>query len=335
MEAIRTQLKKPLVIGVAGLILGFILGLIWGYVIQPIEWYDAAVFHLRDDLQQDYLRMSIENFAVNGDAQTARSRWLELGDSAPSALDAIKANPGRVSPETIVAFGQAVGAQATAPLPGEPATTPITGEEEKGSNLGTLLGILCLLTLVLGGALIYIYLRRGGQISFAGLGGGRTPQPAAPPAEWTDYEAIGEEPPIAQFMSTYRFGDDLFDESFSIDSPSGEFLGECGVGISEPIGVGDPKKVTGFEVWLFDKNDIQTVTKVLMSQHAFQDDTISQRLAAKGEPFLAEKGSVVVLETATLRLSARIADMAYGEGALPDQSFFDSLILELAVWQKN
>jgi hypothetical protein len=44
--------------------------------------------------------------------------------------------------------------------------------------------------------------------------------------------------------------------------------GECGVGISETIGVGDPKKVTAFEVWLFDKNDIQTVTKVLMSAHA-------------------------------------------------------------------
>jgi hypothetical protein len=135
-------------------------------------------------------------------------------------------------------------------------------------------------------------------------------------------------------MASYKIGDDLFDDSFSIDSPSGEFLGECGVGISETIGVGDPKKVTAFEVWLFDKNDIQTVTKVLMSSHAFEDVTIRQRLEAKGEPVLAETGSQAILETATLRLVARIVDMSYGEGALPENSFIDSVILELAVWQK-
>jgi hypothetical protein len=139
---------------------------------------------------------------------------------------------------------------------------------------------------------------------------------------------------MAQFMASYKLGDDLFDDSFSIDSPGGEFLGECGVGISETIGVGDPKKVTAFEVWLFDKNDIQTVTKVLMSAHAFMDDTVRQRLAAKGEPVQATPGSQVVLETATLQLVARVVDMAYGEGALPEESFFDNMIIELAVWQK-
>ena len=48
-------------------------------------------------------------------------------------------------------------------------------------------------------------------------------------------------------MTTYMIGDDLYDDSFSIDSPSGEFLGECGVGISDTIGVGDPKKVTALK----------------------------------------------------------------------------------------
>jgi hypothetical protein len=87
-------------------------------------------------------------------------------------------------------------------------------------------------------------------------------------------------------------------------------------------------------VWLFDKNDIQTVTKVLMSNHAFNDETIRQRLAAKGEPVSANPGSQLVLETATLQLVARVVDMSYGDGPLPPDSFFDNLILELAVWQK-
>jgi len=99
--------------------------------------------------------------------------------------------------------------------------------------------------------------------------------------------------------------------------------------------VGDPKKVTAFEVWLFDKNDIQTVTKVLMSEHAFHDDAIYQRLTAKGEPVLIEPGVEAVLETQTLQMVARVVEMGYGDGALPPQSFFDRLVLELAVWTKS
>lgn len=140
--------------------------------------------------------------------------------------------------------------------------------------------------------------------------------------------------PVAQFMSTYMIGDDLYDDSFSIDAPTGEFLGECGVGISETVGVGDPKKVTAFEVWLFDKNDIQTVTKVIMSAHAYDDDKIRTRLESKGEPIFAEPGKQILLETATLQLEARVIDMDYGEGAAPDQSYFQRLTMELAVWQK-
>lgn len=127
----------------------------------------------------------------------------------------------------------------------------------------------------------------------------------------------------------------MYDDSFSIDALSGEFLGECGVGISETIGVGDPKKVAAFEVWLFDKNDIQTVTKVIMSAHAMNDAATRQRLASKGEPVLLDAGQQILLETATLQLEARVIEMVYGKGALPSQSYFDRVTLELAIWPKN
>lgn len=140
--------------------------------------------------------------------------------------------------------------------------------------------------------------------------------------------------PVAHFMTSYLIGDDLYDDSFSIDAPNGAFLGECGVGISDTIGVGDPKKVTAFEVWLFDKNDIQTVTKVLMSTHAMGDSSIKQRLASKGEPVLLEPGKQILLETATLQLEAKVIEMVYGQGALPTGSFVERLTLELSVWPK-
>jgi len=143
-----------------------------------------------------------------------------------------------------------------------------------------------------------------------------------------------KEPALAQFMTTYRLGDDLYDDSFSIDSPSGEFLGECGVGITETIGVGDPKKVNALEVWLFDKNDIQTVTKVLMSAHSFNDAATRQRLAAKGETLLVEPGQHFMMETATLQLEARVVDMVYARDAMPENSHFSRLTLEISVWNK-
>lgn len=155
-------------------------------------------------------------------------------------------------------------------------------------------------------------------------------------AEKTDFEAIGQEPPLVQFMTTYLHGDDLYDDSFSIESASGEFLGETGVGISETVDtVAEAKDVTALEVWLFDKNDIRTVTKVLMSDFAFNDETIRARLAPKGEAVLAQAGKKVLLQTATLRVQARIVDLSYAEGTVPADSVIERVTIELAAWRRN
>jgi hypothetical protein len=76
------------------------------------------------------------------------------------------------------------------------------------------------------------------------------------------------------------------------------------------------------------------VTKVLMSTRAFNDVATFQRLQAKGEPFMVERGKQVVLETAALQLVATAADMEYGQGALPEDSYFERLTLEIAIWPK-
>jgi hypothetical protein len=136
-------------------------------------------------------------------------------------------------------------------------------------------------------------------------------------------------------MSTYVMGDDLYDDSFSIETVSNEFLGETGAGISKTIGVGDPKKVTAIEVWVFDKNDIRTVTKVLMSEHAFNDEGIKAELAPKGEAVLVKPGGIVLLDTQTLTVQARVIDLAYGSGALPPNSFFERLTIEISAWPKK
>jgi hypothetical protein len=323
MEALREQLNKPLWIGIAAFVGGLIIGLVvLGWWIWPVQWTDAGPADLRLEYQEFYLRMAIDSFTINQDATIAQQRIADVGENAAELLAAISADPETQSSESIQAFILFAGGESAAVTP---AATPTP------SAARTLLPWLCVITLVLAGALVILFLVRNRSL--------RTilpPRREAPPvAEYPEYTPTGEEPPLSQFMTTFQIGNDLYDDSFSIDSPAGEFLGECGVGISETIGVGEPKKVTAYEVWLFDKNDIQTVTKVLMSQHAFDDEATRQRLSAKGEPVTAAPGQEMVLETATLRLQARVVDMLYGSGALPPESYFERMTLELVAWPKS
>lgn len=344
MDRIRELVKRPLYAAIAGGVLGLILGLIIGWGIWPVQYYDAAPKDMQVGYREDYLRMTIETYAKNGDKNLAMRRWGDLGSDASDLLAKIQVNPQDITPGDLAKFNTLVNAGA-APAPGQTQAAPGATQAAPGGPVATqapaqpakplaspvLLGILCLALLLIGAALVYMFLFRG---KGRGLMAARERPEAQVQPRAVEYAAPGQETPIAQFMTTYNAGNDLYDDSFSIDAPSGEFLGECGVGISETIGVGEPKKVTAFEVWLFDKNDIPTVTKVLMSEYAYNDPQIRARLAPKGEPVLIEPGERILLETATLQLEARVVDMAYSQGPLAPNSAFDRLTLELAVWPK-
>lgn len=341
MDRIRGQITKPVLIGAGvGLVIGLIIGLFFAWMVWPVNLIEAPLENLRSDLQEEFLVMTVQSYASVPDSELAVRRWMEMGPNKEESLKQMLAfPPAPLTQDQVAKFAEVVGAGG-AQVPGavEPTApagatkAPAAGEKEGGSNLlNIVLAVMCVLTLGIAGVLAYLFLVRKKGFS---LGGGRPAAQAAGPAVEQPVYPEGQEPPIVQYLTTYNLGNDLYDDSFSIDSPSGEFLGECGVGISDTIGVGDPKKVTAFEVWLFDKNDIQTVTKVVMSHHAFNDPAVSQRLASKGEPVLAEPSKHILLETATLQLEARVVNMNYGQGALPANSFFEQITLELAVWQK-
>jgi hypothetical protein len=322
----RSLLKNPWVMLVAGLVIGSLFGLVvLGWYVWPVEWVDATPAQLSADWQDEFLRMTIELYSLNGDAVKAQERYVALGPAGPEALNRIMQNPAPLSSDAIASFTTNVVATAPAPA-----------AEEQGFDLIYLLIAVICLILVIIIVLAVVFLLRGKAPQTEGAGATPATQAAEArkQAGLTDYTVSDQAPPVRQFMASYKAGDDLFDDSFSIDAESGEFLGECGVSISETVGVGDPKKVTAFEVWLFDKNDIQTVTTVLMSGHAFSDGAINQRLRAKGEPVLAEKDTEFELNTQTLRMVARVVSMDYGEGAMPAESYFANLLLELDIWQK-
>ena len=327
MNSLISNLKKPLYLGIIVGIIGFALGLLWGWVIQPVKWVNADPSLLHQGYQDDFLRMSIESYGINGDKLKALERYDSLGESAQTILNSIKQTPGTLDVTLINQFSTLMATNAGLP----------TNQPESTSSGGTSAGQIGLILL----AVILIFIVIYAVYRFLKPTSGKIATPAqqanqlSRQVEMTDYSAMGEETPMAQYVTTYVIGDDLFDDSLSIDSASGEFLGECGVGISETIGVGEPKKVSAFEIWMFDKNDIQTVTKVLMSEHTYNDPAAFQRLQSKGEPIEVSQGLKMTLETATLQMIASVTDIEYGEGALPENSFFNRVTLELAIWQKN
>lgn len=335
-------LKNPRNALIFGIILGLVLGLLIGWVFWPVEYTDAVPQILSQQYQEEYLRMAIDSYRLNNDPDLAYQRWTNLGPKAAALLNAVIQTPGSQKPAWILDYKSLIESKAGSIQPAASpteTTSPATTSSSSPSSTKTIVIVIgTLLALgVIGYALYYFLLKPilyGKRPPTGEVSAARQAQEITNTVEKTDFAELGLAKPVTQTMTTYVLGDDLYDESFSIDSQSGEFLGEYGVGVSEMMGVGEPKKVTAIEIWLFDKNDIKTATKVLMSQHAFDDQNIRSRLEAKGELVLIQPQGQVVLETATLQLLATIVDLEYGHGNMPEKSYFERITLELAIWPK-
>jgi hypothetical protein len=336
MEKIKILIRQPLMLGGAGLLIGMIFGLVvLGWWLWPLEWINGAPVNLSADYQRQYLCMLIDSYVRNQDQTLMRVRWSSLGSGNIELLKSLTASECRFSSNAeIDGFKTIMNIASNPALTLTPGTSSPAASNSRVSFLPVLL--FCGLTLAAGGLLFYLLSKRSNINLIPNKKTVKKTEakekfntPNAPQA----HESL-QEKPMAQFVASYHSGQDLYDESFSIDSTSGEFLGECGLGIAESIGVGDPKKVTALEMWLFDKNDIQTATKVLMSEHAYNDETIRQRLIAKGEPVLIKPGQQFIMETTSLQMEAKVSNLVYGRGPLPDNSFFSQLTLEISVFHK-
>jgi hypothetical protein len=315
---------RALVVLVVAIVVGFILGFVVAWNIPATDLPPAL---LHPGYRDFYLAFVADQFGRTGNLDLARQqlgadhdRWSSK--EAAAALRKLASASGRADKAQLELLATKL------------EQTPVAKPTSGGPNLW-LVGLLvaAVLALLAIGAVVVLPRLRG--------------EAAAKPQAVAVRSALGSksveatswageaDKPLAQFITTYEIGDDRYDTSFSIETATGDFMGECGVGIGETIGVGNPDKVTAFEVWLFDKNDIRTVTKVLMSEYSYGDQALRTKLAPKGEPELARPDVAIELETATLKVRARVVDMEYGVGELQPRSFFNKLTLELAAWSKQ
>ncbi len=358
-----------------GLILGCVIGagLVGLYIRQNPPVYEGGAFpsELTENYQDHYMAMVIDSYIVNRQVNLAQERlksftaaekiralgrWsanyvangqaveAQLVNELAAALKAAEnwspetisevaqgltalyqGDPARI--QAITTFTAQLGqvpleappAEAATP-PAEAAPPPVTEPAEGGISWLRIV-LLCLVVLVVIGLLLFLISRILG----------RRKAPAPPKVVWE-----GEGPaPIKQWTGTYRFGQDNYDEFFTIETEDGDFLGESGIGILESIPGTDPKQVVAFDVGLFDKTDITTLSRVLMSEYAYNDPNIRAKIEAnpQAEAILAEPGKEFALETSAMRVVTKVEDMKYGEGT--NNKYFEMLKVSLSVFVKE
>lgn len=318
--------NRLILAGLVGLLVGITIGLLYGYIINPVDWVDASMEIARADLQEDYLRMAIDSYKLYFDKSEAFDRWQELGVAGPEVLARVIASPGTQGLDAINNYKESV-------IVLDAVSQSYACPEVKVGEDNNLCVFLWLGTVTFGGALgIFIYYRTREPVLRRATHR-KLRQKRKDSEEVTPFITDDANPPLVHSMTTFVLGDDLFDESFSIDTTAGEFLGECGIGIVNTIGDGSPKKVNAFDVWLFDKNEINTKSIVLMSEQAYGDDILRTQIETKGSPIMADIGGEITLETTHLMMRVRVVDMLCEEGDPHKCEYFQRLTLELLIRQ--
>lgn len=327
-------------------LVGLVVGLmVLGWGLWPVQWIDAKPASLGSQYQQAYLNASANSLYAGMSLQDVSTNLGEGWslDKVNNLLDQMIAQNYAGNQTNLANLKAGLNQLGTVGPAGAPINQPGLSPAVAAG-----LAFVVLVLAIIGGLLIFRRLRSvapsttlvtppptvSGQ---TGIEGGEVVMPtvsrAAAGARAVEKTAWPDESraPLNQFATTYALGDDRYDMSKSIEAPNGDFLGECGVSISETIGGGIPEKATALEVWLFDKNDVRTITKVLMSEYAYNDAAIRNKLAPKGDAVAIKKGDVVELKTQTLKIGARVVDLVYGSGT-PANAYFQQVTLELATW---
>ena len=85
-------IEHPAVQFVLALSLGALVGLAYGWIIQPVEFVETAPDSLRRDYRTDYVLMVAEAYSEGEDIELAQRRLAALGPQPPaeSASDALE-----------------------------------------------------------------------------------------------------------------------------------------------------------------------------------------------------------------------------------------------------
>lgn len=314
---IRKNVTKDVVFA---FVLGVIVGLVvLGWGLWPVKWTNADPADLRASHREGYVQMIADSYAVTGNLEAAHARLQSLGvpekDLSAMLDTAIKDRLEAGRPDEALRL-QGLSSAVILPPPPTPEPTAVQPTATTGSQALRIAGIAFFLLLLGAGVVLLLTQLQKREASRRR----RLPTTERPFARGAETEPgftapLPPESALGHIETTYFLGDQAYDVSTSVEASTGEFLGECGISALQEVSVSGLDKVTAFEVWLFDKDDVHTETRVLLSEQAFADEALREKLANKGELVQAEQGQVVTLETANLRLDTMIAELEYESDA--------------------
>ncbi|MBL8131143.1 MAG: hypothetical protein JNL42_04735 [Anaerolineae bacterium] len=331
---------------IVALVIGVLAGLFWGYNVHETIYYDGQPSALQQTWQNEWVKLLADRYAATTDRDISGNivDLLQRVDDPLGIVDSLLANSAETENagklQAIRPFAEA--AQASAAAAPQPNDTWMILRPFIMAPL--VFAIAALIFVVVYNLLIkpivvdpLIKRLRGEKTSKEVLEVRKAQQEERRILETrkTDFTAVSAlGAPLMQRMTTYpAMGGGDFDESFEIEENE-MFLGQCGAVISDGIEM-QPGQAMAIEVWLFDKDDfVRTFTKVFVSDYVFNNPSLRARLQEKGDVVLAQPGAVIVLETNTLRVQARVVEMSYGVTAAPPNSAFQKFVLELASWRK-
>jgi hypothetical protein len=125
--------RAPTLLMLLGLVLGLAGGLVYSWLLNPVEYTDTAPASLRQDFKEDYLSLIASAYAATGDLNRARARLTLLGvGAAPEELSRLaQSRLGAGQPESearALAQLAAVLGERPSPLiltPGSPTATDV------------------------------------------------------------------------------------------------------------------------------------------------------------------------------------------------------------------
>jgi hypothetical protein len=339
----------PTVVTVVAVILAMLFGLFWGYILNPVQYYDGAPHQLSEAYRDEWIKLVAAAKAANIYNDSDIQRYLEMVEQPGAAVDRLLPTSGESLQQALNSLRPLLFDAQGQPLQGRVAPRP-------GSVISDILGIVgaVVVTFILAVVISPVWrllirpnfvdpirerfrpkteedFRRQKEVEAIkerrALEEEMRKQSAAAPQN----NPLGA--PLTQRLAIYTKGRG-FDESFAIEDADNVFYGECGASIAKKIG----DEVAALEVWLFDKEDFaRQFNKILVSEKAYATPEIRAELEDKVEDpadvVVMQPGMTVRVQNTRLLMEAKVVDVK--PSATAPNTAFDGVTLQLDAWHKS
>jgi len=136
--------------------------------------------------------------------------------------------------------------------------------------------------------------------------------------------------PLSEYLVTYRVNDKFFDLSFPIHQFSKD-LGECGITVARVLDA-TSSQATALELWLFDTQGPQTISKILASNFCYNQANTRSELEKIGQVILIQAGDIITLATKQVKAEVNILQVEYEPNSTNPQSLFRKVVIQIRVW---